>query len=156
MVNAVIEKVKKTVSEELTEIQRQNNGLLDPQKVVDYARNPETALHSRFLWDDEEAAERYRLWQARQIIRMELVIVEEPVTKRVIQIRQYVSLPSDRITVGRERNGYREIISVLKNNEKRQELFESAKQDMLIFKRKYQALQEVSKVINAIDEILSK
>lgn len=154
MVNTTIIKTKKTVSEELAEIQRQNNGLLDPQKVVDYARDPETALHSRFEWDDTEAAEKYRLWQARQIIRMELVVIEEPVTKQTIQIRQYVSLPSDRIITGRERKGYREITSVLKDDEKRQELFEAAKQDMIIFKRKYQMLQQVSKVINAIDEIL--
>lgn len=154
MANATVVKIKKTVSEELAEIQRQNNGLLDPQMVVDYARNPETALHSRFEWDDTEAAEKYRLWQARQIIRMELVVIEEPVTKQTIQIRQYVSLPSDRIITGRERKGYREITSVLKDDEKRQELFEAAKQDMIIFKRKYQMLQQVSKVINAIDEIL--
>lgn len=154
MANATVVKIKKTVSEELAEIQRQNNGLLDPQKVVDYARDPETALHSRFEWDDTEAAEKYRLWQARQIIRMELVVIEEPVTKQTIQIRQYVSLPSDRIITGRERKGYREITSVLKDDEKRQELFEAAKQDMIIFKRKYQMLQQVSKVINAIDEIL--
>ena len=154
MANATVVKIKKTVSEELAEIQRQNNGLLDPQMVVDYARNPETALHSRFEWDDTEAAEKYRLWQARQIIRMELVVIEEPVTKQTIQIRQYVSLPSDRIITGRERKGYREITSVLKDDEKRQELFEAAKQDMIIFKRKYQMLRQVSKVINAIDEIL--
>jgi len=154
MANATVVKIKKTVSEELAEIQRQNNGLLDPQMVVDYARNPETALHSRFEWDDTEAAEKYRLWQARQIIRMELVVIEEPVTKQTIQIRQYVSLPSDRIITGRERKGYREITSVLKDDEKRQELFKAAKQDMIIFKRKYQMLQQVSKVINAIDEIL--
>jgi len=154
MANATVVKIKKTVSEELAEIQRQNNGLLDPQMVVDYARNPETALHSRFEWDDTEAAEKYRLWQARQIIRMELVVIEEPVTKQTIQIRQYVSLPSDRIITGRERKGYREITSVLKDDEKRQELFKAAKQDMIIFKRKYQMLQQVSKVINTIDEIL--
>lgn len=46
------------------------NGRIDPDNVVEFARNPETALHSRFDWDDSSAAHQHRLWQARQVIRV--------------------------------------------------------------------------------------
>lgn len=36
------------------------NGRLTPQLVVNAAKNPKSALHSRFEWDDTKAAARYR------------------------------------------------------------------------------------------------
>ena len=33
-------------------------------------------MHLIFEWDDSKAAEGYRLWQARMIIRLELTVVD--------------------------------------------------------------------------------
>jgi len=58
-------------------------GRLVPSTVVDAARDPESPLHSLFEWDDSRAAERFRLDQARTIIRRVTVTVttqEETVT----------------------------------------------------------------------------
>ena len=65
----------KTVSEELDLISRKNGGVVLPEAVVEFAKDPETALHSRFDWDDSEAAAKWRLVQARQVIRLELTVV---------------------------------------------------------------------------------
>ncbi len=52
---------------------------ITPDAVVEKARDPKTALHRCFEWDDSEAAERYRLWQARMVVRcVEVVRVEFP------------------------------------------------------------------------------
>lgn len=45
------------------------DGLLRPEVVVAKASVEESPLHSFFLWDDSEAAHRFRLSQARQLIR---------------------------------------------------------------------------------------
>ena len=65
--DAAIETVKSPgIMDELELIQAMDPaGLLDPRRVVDYARDPDTALHSKFEWDDSLAAEQRRLRQAR-------------------------------------------------------------------------------------------
>jgi len=46
------------------------HGDLTPRLVVDTARDPRHPLHTRFEWDDTVAAERYRLDQAGQLLRV--------------------------------------------------------------------------------------
>lgn len=58
------------------------DGVLDPQDVVHAARNPNSAMHGQFEWNDGEAAEAYRLQQARALIkrvRVEVVRVDQEV-----------------------------------------------------------------------------
>ncbi len=152
-----------SVTEELYLIQKTNNGLLDPVKVVDFARDPETALHSKFTWDDSKAAEQYRIWQARQIIRMELVVVQETPKgeTRILAditdekgkiVRAFVSIASDRR--GDEIRGYRSLNDVLNDSEMRSQMLEEAKNDMNIFRRKYGTLKELVSVFEAMDGIV--
>ncbi len=49
---------------------RDERGALTPALVVDTARDPEHPLHSRFEWDDSVAAEKWRLEQASQLLRV--------------------------------------------------------------------------------------
>lgn len=42
---------------------------LTPARVVEAARNPKSAMHSHFDWDDASAAQKYREDQARTLIR---------------------------------------------------------------------------------------
>lgn len=54
--------------DELLEVRRQA-GILTPQVVLEFARDESHPLHSRFEWDDSVAGERYRIDQARELIR---------------------------------------------------------------------------------------
>jgi hypothetical protein len=47
----------------------ERRGLLQPFDVVEAARDPGSPLHDSFEWNDSVAAERYRLEQARRLIR---------------------------------------------------------------------------------------
>lgn len=67
------------------------SGKLTPQAVVDEARNPEHPLHACFDWDDETAAEAWRLEQARTLIRS--VRVEITTEERTISTVYYVRDP---------------------------------------------------------------
>jgi len=57
---------------------REKYGALTPANVVDAARAEDHPLHSRFEWDNDAAAHKYRLAQARQLIR----VVRETYTDR--------------------------------------------------------------------------
>lgn len=140
---------KLSIVDELMMIKDMNNGLIDPVKVVEFARDPSTVLHNRFEWDDTEAAERYRIWQARSVIRMELQVIEGEKKPKVA--RTFVSLLDDRRAKGDR--GYRAMLDVLSDEELRKSLLDEARRDMLIFRRKYDVLKELAGVFAAMDEV---
>lgn len=72
-----------TLRDELMAIY-QDKGALTPELVVNVARDPRHPLHDKFEWDDDVAGERYRISQARALIR-------------TVRIR-YVSSSSDQVS----------------------------------------------------------
>ena len=62
------------IGETLARISDANDGELEPQAVVDSARSRRSSLHKHFDWDDEVAAEKHRLGQARTLIRCVMVV----------------------------------------------------------------------------------
>ena len=154
-----------TITDELRFIQTNNNGTLQPHHVVEYAKDPETLLHDKFEWEDSKAAHQYRLWQARKVISLELVIVDSNpggsgrvfLDVNTIDIepgkstRAFISLSIDR--KGETKNGYRSIEDVVSDNELRQEMLNDARRDMNLFRRKYNMLKELSDVFNEMDKV---
>jgi hypothetical protein len=134
---------------ELETIRVANGGLLSPVAVVDYARDPTTALHDRFCWDDTKAARAYRIWQARKLIVDLEVIV--PVGKRKrVRIQEFVSLQNDRSTEG----GYRLTLDALRDVDLQAALLREAKAELDRFRAKYRTLKQLAGLIEQIDELL--
>jgi hypothetical protein len=134
------------IVQELEIVRERCGGVLKAESVVEFARDPNTALHDRFEWDDTEAARQHRIWQARELIRVSVTVL--PNTTQ--QTRAYVSLQSDREAVG---GGYRPIADVLSDTERREELLMMALGDMRRWRDKYRHLTELSKVFEAIDDL---
>lgn len=76
-----------------TELARihQESGVLTPPAVVDAARPEDSPLHPAFEWRDEEAAEKYRRWQARMLIKAVYVVKQDG--DRKTQAPVYVHVP---------------------------------------------------------------
>lgn len=64
------------VGEELERLRMVNDGKLDKTQVIETARNPECPFHHAFTWDDLTAATRYRLGEAKNLIKS-VVIIDE-------------------------------------------------------------------------------
>ena len=128
-------------AEELEAIRKQSGGVLQPADVIEYARDPDTALHGAFCWDDTEAAAQYRLWQARMVIRVCVTIREEV---KGPPIRAYVSLQEDRGDVG-----YRLLDDVMSDAEMRAKLLSQALAELNRWKMRYQQLKELAPVFEA-------
>lgn len=83
---------------QLTEEQREyivgleRNGRLSAMELVEDARDPGSPLHPLFTWDDERAAQEYRLEQARTVIRSVQVQVER--RSVMVAAPRYVKDPS--------------------------------------------------------------
>lgn len=78
----------KAVIQRMQELEDANGGL-DPRAVVDDARRPESPLHPLFDWDDSEAAEKWRLHQARHHIRQVRLVIHETqvAVRKVVYVR---------------------------------------------------------------------
>jgi hypothetical protein len=76
------------VARELKRLEK--TGRLQPPDVLDAARPETSPLHPAFEWDDGEAAEQFRLIQARQLIRA-VVVISKGQTPRSV----YVHVQSD-------------------------------------------------------------
>lgn len=134
---------------ELELIRNKNGGILRPEDVVEFAKNPKTALHKKFTWDNDKAAHEYRLWQARELIRVSVNIL--PQNNK--PFRAYVSLVDDRKNPG---GGYRALVDVMADGELREKLLEQAIKDMRGFQKKYKALKELASVFSVMDETIDE
>ena len=136
------------VTKELLLLAKQNGGILQPAEVVLQARKSNSPLHEYFDWDDSIAAEKWRIEQAQHMIRAVVRIIEQ--TKKPVRV--FVSLTPDR---GKE-GGYREIITVLRNPDQRQQLLRDAVSELESFKQKYSMLTELAAIFMAMKKVKSK
>ena len=137
---------------ELEKIADENGGVLVPEKVVEFARNPATSLHSRFLWDDTEAGKEYRLIQARGIIRRVTITVvkQEQVTKQITldTTRAYQSRPSNR-----SGGGYEKVQDIMTDPAKRNEMITQVLKELQSYRNTYSDLQELADVWKEVDKV---
>lgn len=80
-------RVSATVAGEELDRIRAKHGVVLPKDVVNEARPEEAPLHPVFEWDDAEAGENWRKWQARNLIRNIFVIHDDKPA-----INQFVSV----------------------------------------------------------------
>lgn len=142
---------KEAKLKELEFVRSQHDGVLRPEDVVEFARNERTALHGDFQWDDTAAAQQFRVWQARQVIRLTITVVDSPAGKHSIPM--YVSLVTDRQKPG---GGYRPLVDVMSSVDMRDELLRQALNELKTVKKKYQQLQELRPIFRAIEKVESK
>lgn len=134
------------IAEELARLGSKGDGILYPEDVVRAAKSTKSPLHNHFDWNDGVAAEKWRLEQARRLIRVYVTVIDADGPK---EIRGYVSLSPDRMGKG----GYRTMVDVLKNIRMRGQLLDDAIDDLQRLRTKYRALKELADVFAAISEI---
>lgn len=131
-----------TIANELQRLEEQD-GTLSPERVVAFARDPKTALHDQFEWDDSAAAHEFRLQQARAVIRVCVRMIGEEHPRAM---RAYVSLESDRMKGG----GYRTLVSVMEDAAMKAQLLDQAKREAKAWSVRYRELEELAKVHEAV------
>lgn len=136
------------IRQELEALAEANDGILRPEVVVEFAQNPNTALHNRFEWDDTEAAKKYRLWQARELIRVTVIVLPN---ENQDEYRVFVSLKSDRYSGG----GYRALVDVMSDDQMRKQLLGQAYNDFKLWQKKYNQLKELAPVFDKMTEIMT-
>lgn len=137
------------VFREMQKIQSRHQGILRAENVLTYARNPQTALHNRFEWDDTKAAREHRLWQARELIAVFVTVIKADTSP----IRAFVSLRTDRKIPG---GGYRAIAEVMTDTSLRKQLLAEALDDAERWQAKYALLTELTPVFKELAKLKAK
>lgn len=125
---------------ELDRIFREH-GEIDPQTVVDESRPEGAVLHNLFDWDDASAAEKYRLTQARFIIRN--IVQEEETAEGPVVVRGYHST---------ERS-YLPTTVIMSDADMREMLLDRALKELEEFQAKYRHLAALAGVFEAIEQV---
>ena len=143
-----VERKKNQVRLELEALIADGDGFISPHRVVEWARdNPESKLHAHFEWDNEKAAHKFRLAQARQIIRVHIEEVADSGNKT----RAFVSLERHRVPD----EGYQSISKVLDDPIERKILVDQAKRELKRWTDRYMILEELRSIISAIENAQS-
>ena len=133
-----------TVADEITSI----GDAVSPQEIVEKARDEMTELHKCFEWDDEIAAEKYRVYEARQLVRH--LVIEEPEPeegeKEKPPVRYFLQTVNG--------TGYKPTETIYRNRDEYMDLLETAKAELKAFQRKYSRLKELNDVFEAINKVM--
>lgn len=108
---------------------RDEHGTLTPALVVDVARDPEHALHSRFEWDDSIAAEKWRIEQAGQLLR----ITFRPNPDKPVDLRAFTAIKGEDSPT----SDYMPTEEVAANPFMAELMLRQMKRDWQTFKRRY-------------------
>lgn len=135
------------VAGEFVESMRQEKGHVTAREILDAARSEESPIHAAFCWDDTEAAEKWRLRQAGEMLRC-LVRIVKVGPDRSAPVRAFVSIEN-----GNSRRGYVSVDVAMADDDMRGQLLRRALDEAKFWKDQYARLQELAPVFAAISEV---
>jgi hypothetical protein len=134
------------VGERIEQIRTVNAGVVTPELLVDDARGEESPLHPCFEWNDATAAEKYRLDQARLVLRSITVSITDD---RRVPVRAFVAIERD----AEEGRVYTSIRDAMQDEAMREQVLGNAVREMQSWRRRYSRLQELASVFAAVDQL---
>lgn len=137
------------VGEELAAI-REKHGFVKPEFLVERAKPRRAKYHKAFEWDADTGAERYRLEQAKLMIRSVKVVYENAEGKES-QVRAFTSIINPegkgRIYIPTEEG--------MERRETRDEILMQCLSGLIRWRKRWAEYNELSEVIPLIDEAAS-
>lgn len=134
------------------------DGAVSAKAVLEAARPKDSPIHDAIMDRGQKAAaEQYYLENARKMIRsIETVTydVKKP-QKPSLATPTFSAITVDKNRQGRQQKVYESTEEALKDPVKRDEILSNAIRDAIAFRRKYAALQELSQVMAAVDDLVA-
>lgn len=118
----------------------EEHGALNPVLLVELAADPNHPLHDRFEWDDTEAAQRWRLEQAGQLLR----VVKLPMTPdRPRDLRAFVAIKG----AESHRSEYIPTEAAMSNEFTRRLVLADMEREWKSLRRRYQHMTEFADMV---------
>ena len=117
-----------------------------PEQVLDKAKDKGSELHKCFDWNNSTAAEKYRLIQARDVIRHLIVVQknEDDEQKEPVQFRVMLKNESSKDS------GYKQTLVMVRDEDEYRKMLDQAYKELHAFKQKYSCLTELADILALI------
>lgn len=145
-------KDSRVIASELKRIQREQS-VITPKTVVSIAANKKSPLHKYFEWEDTIAAERYREWQARQLIAS--VYIVDGNDENAVPLRAFVALrpEEDETDDFMAERGYVSTPSIAGKQSYQLQVLAYARAQLTGWRNRFGAYREFFGVVKEIDKI---
>lgn len=120
-------------------------GKLTPTLVVEAAKSKSSPLHGYFTWENNKAAQNYRLLEASMLIRT--------VRIRVSSGENQITAPAYMLPV-RGHGNYLPTETVIQSEELTSAMMSIARTELAAFKKKYGRIEKLSGLWPVVDQIL--
>lgn len=138
------------VGQRIAALRRKSREGLHPETVVEAART-DKVLHPYFTWDDTEAANRWRVDQARNLIRSIVVMHEVPDNSEPVMVRAFYAVDAP---TSPEREGGQVYVPLSEAmTTHRDEVLGRALAEAKAWRRRYRDLAALAPVFDAIDAV---
>jgi hypothetical protein len=131
----------------------EKRGFITPQIVVEDAEKSSSPLHDYFTWNNDEAAIKWRIEQAKMLIRSIVVTV---INEDKPEVRQFFSVTPSAEMKTSATKVYVTLNTVMNDETKRNEVVAYALRELRGWRERYAQYQELEDLIFGIDEGLRK
>lgn len=126
------------------------------EKLVEHSEPEDAPLHECFEWDDSVAGEKYRMEQARYVLRCLVMVNAYEGQTEPIRVYDVVEEPpplevADAQHKERPHRYYRRTLDIMADPEARAQLVQRALREAAAFRRKYAELTELASLFDDID-----
>lgn len=146
-----------TVGDTLEQLEREN-GKVDKKSFLEASRPADSPTHALFEWDNDKAAEKYRLVQSgKYIADIKVTIIRKESEKKTLNVKvSDIYEGRGFLNGGNSRTSgvsYNSAVAVLSDEEKQKNVLRHAKEELFIFQRKYNKFEELSGVMKEIEKL---
>lgn len=137
------------VGQHLEMLREKFKGELTPKDVVEDAKNHNSPLHSFFEWSDTEAAEQWRLQQARGLIRAVVAVIvndNEPATR----MQAFVHVPESGAP------HYRATDHAMSQERTREMILRQAWKEFRAWQKRYEHLEELAALFTSVNKAVKR
>lgn len=114
-----------------------------PQQILEKAKDKNSELHKCFTWDNTEAAEKWRLFQARQVVCNLKITVIEHETPKPTSLRVFYK--TDNIS------GYKPTKLIVKKPDEYEALVKRCRNELMAIKQKFHNISEYEEIWEMIN-----
>lgn len=133
------------VGEAIAKLQKAANAPLEPETIVEAARDKKSVMHAHFEWDDAKAAGAYRTDQARELVRSLTVEVSRSnIEPRFVRAHVSVESGGDR--------GYVSTAVAMGSQELRRQVIARAWSELEAWRQRHAELTELGRIFSMIDQ----
>lgn len=137
------------VGQHLEMLRQKFKGELTPGDVVSDAKNHNSPLHSFFEWSDTEAAQQFRLQQARGLIRAVVAVVVSAGTPAQ-RVQAFVHIPESGAP------HYRATDHAMSQERTRDMVLRQAFREFRAWQKRYEHLEELADLFKAGSQVLER